>query len=725
MKENHSKRISVLLGLLVSMLIFAGSAVAKPNPAKALELLRNGNERFVSGTSLHPNIDLKRLIQAGKEDQGDHAYATVITCSDSRVPVERIFDAGVMDTFVIRVAGNVIDGDEAGSIEYGLAHVKTPVLVVLGHTQCGAVTAVTHAVHGTGHALELNIPPLVDNIEPAVRRAIQANPQLHGDEVIPAAIVENVWQGIEDLFMTSPSTRELFKSGAVKVIGAIYDVGTGKVNWLSEEKVASILSRVETNPTRAMDAMAEGEPKTHQIDQLHQKVESHQAQNGLSEDNGLHERKEHSAGQITKAEEVKIKPVTLLEGDILRGLDVGRHHNNTEAKFSFTDDGNSFELLWFLLPTALVLFLVLIFGAKTAVVRNLKLGKKLYGGFGFLLLLAVGLGFWSYYFLGQVSEKSHLETAALELDMMAGEISTVKTEFILYGVSDKELGEKFVGEARALLAEYKTDIIELQQFNLEEKELKAIKELDSLVAQYGEQFENLVTNFRKAQEEQTDLRQFGQKLLEQVEELLREQEEDLAKIETAVDLDRKKQALQSELVEKFAKIEVLTLKLDSNQNSFLLDKDIKRVHASENYLGQLFGQIEMGGKLIKQQSVDSKKIETDMKILAKVEAEFEKYQEELGAMIVNTLKVDGGAVKLSSLLHRVEAIAVALSHRFKLEAESAKSEANRISLVLTILTVVLGLVVATIITRAFTLPILRELFLQNRLQEVILPRNLL
>ena len=258
MKIIKTKLIVMISGLLVSMLIFGGIATAKPNAEESLNLLKKGNARFVSGASMHPNTSSKRLIQAGKEDQGDHAYATVITCSDSRVPVELLFDAGVMDTFVIRVAGNVVDIDEAGSIEYGLAHVKTPVLVVLGHTQCGAVTAVTHAIHGTGHALERNIPKLVDNIEPAVRKAMAANPNMHGDEVIPAAVEENVWQGIEDLFMISPASRNLVKSGTAMVVGAIYDVGTGKVHWLPEAKVATILAEVEANPSRAMNPMAEG-----------------------------------------------------------------------------------------------------------------------------------------------------------------------------------------------------------------------------------------------------------------------------------------------------------------------------------------------------------------------------------------------------------------------------------------------------------------------------------
>ncbi|MCF6286091.1 MAG: carbonic anhydrase [Candidatus Hydrogenedentes bacterium] len=243
---------------MLALILTAGAQAAeKPSPSACIKLLKEGNARFVAGTSEHPHTDGKRLRQAAAENQGDHAFATVIACSDSRVPVERVFDAGIMDIFVVRVAGNVCDTDEVGSIEYGLAHVNTPVLVVLGHTQCGAVTAVTHAVHGKGHALERNIPPLVDNIEPAVRRAMKLHPDIHGDDIIPYAIEENVWQGIEDLYMTSPSTRNLVNSGKAKVVGAIYDVGTGELQWLPESKTTKILNAVEGNPKRAMNAMAE------------------------------------------------------------------------------------------------------------------------------------------------------------------------------------------------------------------------------------------------------------------------------------------------------------------------------------------------------------------------------------------------------------------------------------------------------------------------------------
>lgn len=256
------KNLSTAVVTVCLLVLTCGSVLArdfkvvKPSPDEAIAMLKAGNTRFVTGNATPVHADASRLALAGKENQANHAYATVIACSDSRVPVELLFNAGVMDIFVVRVAGNVLDVDEIGSVEYGLAHVHTPVFVVLGHTQCGAVTAVTKAVQGHGHPLERNIPPLVDNIIPAVEKAIADNPDAHGAEVIPYAIEENIWQGIEDLFMHSPVSRNLVNEGKAKVVGAIYDVSEGTIIWLPEVKSTEILKKVEANPKRAMEAMA-------------------------------------------------------------------------------------------------------------------------------------------------------------------------------------------------------------------------------------------------------------------------------------------------------------------------------------------------------------------------------------------------------------------------------------------------------------------------------------
>lgn len=233
--------------------------VSKPSPDKVRAWLAEGNARFVQGKSVHPNADAKRIALADAESQSKYALATILSCSDSRVPPEIVFDAGIMDLFVIRVAGNVANTDEIGTAEYGLCHVKTPLLVVMGHTQCGAVTAVTQEVTGHGHPLERNIPPLVAPIIPAVKRTMAANPALAGNELILAAIESNVWEAIRDLFLKSPATRELVKSGKVKVVGAIYDMHGGTVKWLPQEKAAAMLKEAEASPERALNAMYQPE----------------------------------------------------------------------------------------------------------------------------------------------------------------------------------------------------------------------------------------------------------------------------------------------------------------------------------------------------------------------------------------------------------------------------------------------------------------------------------
>jgi carbonic anhydrase len=271
MANNRSAAANVTLVLvtlvgvfLVGFLIFGkpasapsgASFPAKGSPSEILQTLKDGNERFSAGKSKYPHTDPARIGLADTSDQGNFAYATVLSCSDSRVPVELIFDAGIMDLFVVRVAGNVCDTDEIGSIEYGLAHVKTPVLVILGHTRCGAVTAVSQAVEGHGHKLERNIPPLVDNIIPAVKRAMDQHKDVHGEAIVPFAIEENVWQAADDLFMKSPAVRDLVKTGKVQVVGAIYDLVTGKVNWLPQAKIAETLQRVEASPEKETEPFA-------------------------------------------------------------------------------------------------------------------------------------------------------------------------------------------------------------------------------------------------------------------------------------------------------------------------------------------------------------------------------------------------------------------------------------------------------------------------------------
>jgi carbonic anhydrase len=221
------------LGLLLSLLLYvAGLAVpagATGAPGifadDALRLLKEGHARYLGGQPRHPHQNRER--RALTTAQGQHPLAAVLACSDSRVPVEIIFDQGIGDLFVVRVAGNIAAIDEIGSLEFAVDYLATPLVVVLGHTQCGAVGAVLD---------NTKLPPLiadlVSSIEPAVAKARQDHPEATREVLLKAAITNNVWQAIEDMLRQSPLIREKVRDDQVKVVGALYDIDSGQVQWL-------------------------------------------------------------------------------------------------------------------------------------------------------------------------------------------------------------------------------------------------------------------------------------------------------------------------------------------------------------------------------------------------------------------------------------------------------------------------------------------------------------
>jgi carbonic anhydrase len=213
----------------------------KPNPEEVLAWLEQGNLRFCQGQPQRPHCDAPRLQLARRGDQAEHALATVLACSDSRVPVEILFDAGIMDLFVVRVAGNTINDQQAASLEYGLVHVATPLLLVLGHTHCGAVTAaLKHEKQGQGRD-QASLKPLLAPLLPVVQRVLTRHPQAGEEEQIARAVEENVWQALDDFLAWSPTAEQLISSGQVKAVGAVYQLDSGQVGWLPERTAALAL----------------------------------------------------------------------------------------------------------------------------------------------------------------------------------------------------------------------------------------------------------------------------------------------------------------------------------------------------------------------------------------------------------------------------------------------------------------------------------------------------
>ncbi|MBM0742059.1 carbonic anhydrase [Phormidium sp. CLA17] len=188
-------------------------------PDAALQKLLEGNQRFTRHQPQYPHQSHARMQELA---QTQHPFATVLTCADSRVPVELLFDQGIGDIFDIRVAGNIATPETIGSIEYAVALLGTPVVMVLGHERCGAVTA---AVNNN-----VTLPGEIGSFVEAILPAVAKVKGLSGDAV-DNAVIANVHYQIEQL-KRSPVLTERLRSGDLKIVGGRYDLDTGTVKIL-------------------------------------------------------------------------------------------------------------------------------------------------------------------------------------------------------------------------------------------------------------------------------------------------------------------------------------------------------------------------------------------------------------------------------------------------------------------------------------------------------------
>jgi len=192
---------------------------------EALRHLKDGNQRFVAGTTRFATAQKEILADLTK---GQNPYATILSCSDSRVPPELIFDAGLGELFIIRVAGNVVSPEVAGSLQYAGRHLRTPLFVVLGHTQCGAVeAAIDTLLHGTRQHSRIQL--LVDSILPGIANL---DPKLTPAALLAQGVETNVRWSMRQI-LESPEGRERQAEGRINLVGAIYQIETGQVRFLA------------------------------------------------------------------------------------------------------------------------------------------------------------------------------------------------------------------------------------------------------------------------------------------------------------------------------------------------------------------------------------------------------------------------------------------------------------------------------------------------------------
>jgi carbonic anhydrase len=192
-------------------------------PDKALAILKDGNERFINNLKANRNL----LQQVNETSTGQFPFATILSCIDSRTSAELIFDQGLGDVFSIRVAGNILNEDILGSMEFATKIAGSKIIVVLGHTKCGAIA-------GACNHVELgNLTTLLNKIQPAIDHETTTKENRTGSngEFVKNVTALNVTLTIDRIRKESPVVAELEKEGKIKIIGAMYDVETGKVTF--------------------------------------------------------------------------------------------------------------------------------------------------------------------------------------------------------------------------------------------------------------------------------------------------------------------------------------------------------------------------------------------------------------------------------------------------------------------------------------------------------------
>jgi carbonic anhydrase len=200
---------------------------AGPSADEALDRLVAGNQRFLRGETRLAALQRGTLADLAR---GQKPYATILGCSDSRVPPEWVFDAGLGELFVLRVAGNVFSPEIAGSLQYAGSHLATPLFVVLGHDGCGAVDAALTTKHeGARH--RSRIQTLVDNILPALP---EFDPALSPQARLARAVECNVRSTVRQILNT-PEGLARVAQGRMKIVGAVYEIDSGRVRFLSSD----------------------------------------------------------------------------------------------------------------------------------------------------------------------------------------------------------------------------------------------------------------------------------------------------------------------------------------------------------------------------------------------------------------------------------------------------------------------------------------------------------
>ena len=406
----------------------------------------------------------------------------------------------------------------------------------------------------------------------------------------------------------------------------------------------------------------------------------------------------HGTGASHGKVEVKSVPVTLADSETMKILETDwlkeadeTHLSDEKVKLS-----GSF---WTVIAVLTGLFILggIVFAG--GIFKRFGLNLKLYTSYGCLVLLAMILGVTGYLYLSGVSGEAHLETAFLDLDMMASEINVAQDEFILHGIENKAYGEKQAVHVEELIKEFSEDSEALKQSDyLTAEQARQVDVLMAAISDYAKDFKEVTKAYHEIEEAKEELDELGEKVDEALEEMIHHHEAELEKLE-AEGTDLKGIAYQTRLVKHLNEAEILSLKVSHDQVEFMLDKHADRVESMAKNLGLLMGYLNT----LEEELEEAEEIER----LKKVEEEMVVYTKLLKNVIRDEAIIEKETAEMNGFLHKVESIGARLSHEAEMKADGMVREADIALVIMIIIALVAGTLLSFFIARGISKPINR------------------
>ncbi len=393
---------------------------------------------------------------------------------------------------------------------------------------------------------------------------------------------------------------------------------------------------------------------------------------------------------------IKALPVSLADSGTMKILETDWLKVSADATLAEIKKPLS-DTFWLLIAILGVFGFLIAMAFGTGFFQKFSLGKKLYSSFGSMILLAAILGVGAYIYIGNLNGYSHLETAFLEMDMMAGETLAAQNSFLLYGIQDKKYGETQVNAIKELLNEFNTDLneISINKF-LTDKQSSLVEELRSNVKEYEKEFGDVASAYHEIEMAKEELDKVAEAFDKKLATMAEHHEETLQAAEVK-GTDLGEISYQTTIVEHLLAAEIHALKVSRAEVEFLLDKTPHHVGVMEKEMGLFKGYLHAIEQELKDQS--------EVKALQTVEAAVDGYEAMLKAVIADEALIAKNVAMMNEVMEKFEHSVAILSHEAEMSANGMVKEANTATILLIIIVLVVGILLAIFITRAISKPI--------------------